>query len=118
MALMGPSHAAQRHFNGDGPAGVESGACWRWLRDWHQASVWQTLHGAILVELGEHNGIDWEWVALDSAGRARQERTARLARIRRIAVRRARSAMSWPTVRLGHLDLAPALIVFLSYLYR
>ena len=40
--------------------------CWRRLRDWHQAGVWQAWHRVILDELGARNGIDWERAASDA----------------------------------------------------
>ena len=34
--------------------------CWRRLRDWHEASVWQALHELLLAELnGMAVPIDW-----------------------------------------------------------
>jgi transposase len=40
--------------------------CWRRLRDWQAAGVWQQLHAALLDELGRAEGIDWSRVCLDS----------------------------------------------------
>ena len=34
-------------------------ACWRRLRDWHQARVWQQLHEALLAELHAAGELDW-----------------------------------------------------------
>ncbi|HEV2256304.1 MAG TPA: hypothetical protein VGS06_24410 [Streptosporangiaceae bacterium] len=34
-------------------------ACWRWLRDWHQAGVWQRLHELLLAELPLRGALDW-----------------------------------------------------------
>ena len=33
--------------------------CWRRLRDWSAAGVWERLHKAMLVRLREHDQIDW-----------------------------------------------------------
>ena len=33
--------------------------CWRRLRDWNQAGVWQRLHETLLAELHEADRIDW-----------------------------------------------------------
>ena len=41
--------------------------CWRRLRDWQAAGVWQRLHHLLLNRLGEADRIDWERAALDSA---------------------------------------------------
>jgi transposase len=40
--------------------------CWRRLRDWQAAGVWQQLHAALLDELGRAEGIDWSRICLDS----------------------------------------------------
>src|SRR5918994_7067766 len=41
--------------------------CWRRLRDWHAAGVWEALHRALLDRLGAGGKIDWSRAALDSA---------------------------------------------------
>ncbi len=41
--------------------------CWRRLRDWHEAGVWDGLHQALKDRLGEADKIDWERASLDSA---------------------------------------------------
>src|SRR6188768_3750191 len=41
--------------------------CWRRLRDWQQAGVWQRLHRVLLDELGRGDRIDWSRAAVDSA---------------------------------------------------
>ncbi len=33
--------------------------CWRRLRDWHQAGVWQQLHELLLAELNAAGTLDW-----------------------------------------------------------
>lgn len=40
--------------------------CWRRLRDWHQAGVWQRLHERLLAELNGADRIDWSRAAVDS----------------------------------------------------
>jgi len=40
--------------------------CWRRLRDWHAAGVWQKIWQALLDELGQADAIDWSTSALDS----------------------------------------------------
>jgi transposase len=48
--------------------GCGSGStCWRRLRDWQQAGVWEELHRVLLNRLGEADRIDWERASLDSA---------------------------------------------------
>ena len=41
--------------------------CWRRLREWHEAGVWEKLHRVLLDRLGEAKQIDWERASLDSA---------------------------------------------------
>jgi transposase len=41
--------------------------CWRRLRDWQAAGVWERLHHTLLDRLGEAGQIDWSRVCLDSA---------------------------------------------------
>lgn len=41
--------------------------CWRRLRDWNAAGVWQKLHHAMLVRLREHDQIDWSRASVDGS---------------------------------------------------
>jgi transposase len=41
--------------------------CWRRLRDWHVAGVWNGLHAVLLDRLAEADQIDWSRASLDSA---------------------------------------------------
>jgi transposase len=41
--------------------------CWRRLRDWNRAGVWERLHRELLQRLADANKIDWSRAALDSA---------------------------------------------------
>jgi transposase len=48
--------------------GCGSGStCWRRLRDWQEAGVWEELHRVLLDRLGEAERIDWQRASLDSA---------------------------------------------------
>ena len=40
--------------------------CWRRLRDWQKAGVWQSLWSAMLDELGKAQRIDWSKAILDA----------------------------------------------------
>ncbi len=40
--------------------------CWRRLRDWQQAGVWDRLHRLLLNKLGQADLIDWSRASLDS----------------------------------------------------
>lgn len=41
--------------------------CWRRLRDWQEAGVWQKLHEVLLAKLHEADRIDWSRAVVDSA---------------------------------------------------
>lgn len=41
--------------------------CWRRLRDWQQAGVWQRLHEVLLARLQGADKIDWSRAVVDSA---------------------------------------------------
>src|SRR6476469_520670 len=41
--------------------------CWRRLRDWQEAGVWEASRRALLDRLGEADRIDWSRAALDCA---------------------------------------------------
>src|SRR5215216_871316 len=40
--------------------------CWRRLRDWQEAGVWQKLHERLLNWLGDEAAIDWSRASADS----------------------------------------------------
>jgi len=69
-------------------------SCWRRLRDWQEAGVWAALHRALLERLQAAGQIDWRRAALDSASIAAKRGARKSGRTRRIAARRAPSAMS------------------------
>jgi transposase len=41
--------------------------CWRRLRDWHHAGVWDRLHALLLAELRDAGQIDWSRAVIDSS---------------------------------------------------
>jgi len=41
--------------------------CWRRLRDWHEAGVWQRLHELLLAELNGAGALDWSRAVIDSS---------------------------------------------------
>ena len=71
--------------------------CWRRLRDWQEAGVWERLHRELLNRLGEADQIDWDRASLDSTSIPAKKGATRPERIRRIKGKRARSAMLWST---------------------
>src|SRR3990170_6365709 len=40
--------------------------CWRRLREWQEARVWQRLHESLLAKLREADRIDWSRAVVDS----------------------------------------------------
>ena len=71
--------------------------CWRRLKEWNEAGVWERLHRRLLDRLGEADQIEWERVSLDSASVAAPGGAKEPARIRRIRANRARSATLFRT---------------------
>jgi len=76
--------------------------CWRRLRDWHEAGVWEKLHKVLLEKLQAQEKLDWSRACVDSAS-IRAKKGAKLpmqsVRIRRIRANQARSAMLWSAER-------------------
>ena len=73
--------------------------CWRRLRDWQKAGVWTRLHQTLLDRLGEADKIDWSRASVDSAFAPAKRGARKPGRIRRIAAKRAASAIVWSTGR-------------------
>ncbi len=71
--------------------------CWRRLRDWQEAGVWERLHRALLDRLGEADQLDWSRASLDSASIPAKRGARASGRTPRIVANRARSAMLWAT---------------------
>jgi transposase len=71
--------------------------CWRGLREWQEAGVWERLHKVLLDRLGEADRIDWERASLDSASIPAKRGPPKPARIRRIREKRVRSATLFRT---------------------
>ena len=71
--------------------------CWRRLRDWQAAGVWEALHRTLLDRLGEAGRIDWSRASIDSSTvpakglKKGGRRPRRSARTRPIAASRGRS---------------------------
>ena len=84
------------------PQEMECGSgmsCWRRLREWQQAGVWEELHHKLLDRLGKAEQIDWERSSLDSASVPAPGGAKRPARTPQTRANRARSAMLWSTGR-------------------
>ena len=41
--------------------------CWRRLRDWNEAGVWERLHQMLLDELQDAEQLDWSRAVVDSS---------------------------------------------------
>src|SRR5919206_3546791 len=64
--------------------------CWRRLRDWNEAGVWDELHALLLDKLAAAEQLDWSRAALDGASVPAPRGAQTPGRIRRIAAKRAR----------------------------
>lgn len=71
--------------------------CWRRLRDWQRAGVWDRLHRELLQRLADADQLDWSRASLDSASLAAKRGAKRPGRIQRTVANRARSAIWWST---------------------
>lgn len=68
--------------------------CWRRLRDWNAAGVWQQLHEAMLTRLREHDQIDWHRASIDGSSVPSPRGARRQSPIPRTAASSAPSATS------------------------
>lgn len=71
--------------------------CWRRLRDWQQAGVWDRLHRVLLSKLQGAGRIDWSRACMDSVSVAAKRGARRPGPIRPTGEGRAASATSSPT---------------------
>jgi transposase len=71
--------------------------CWRRLRDWHAAGVWEGLHRTLLQRLADADQLDWSRASLDSASVAAKRGANRPGRTRRTAASRGASGISSST---------------------
>ena len=68
--------------------------CWRRLRDWQAAGVWDRLHCVLLDDLRAVDQIDWSRAVVDSGSVWAVGGAKRLARTPPIVTRKARSTSS------------------------
>ena len=68
--------------------------CWRRLRDWQEAGVWERLHQELLRRLRGANRIDFSRVAVDSSSIPAKKGALPRAQIQRIAASQARK-VTW-----------------------
>ena len=67
--------------------------CWRRLRDWQVAGVWDRLHLVLLDELGKSDKIDWSRASLDASSVRAKGGARRPGRTRPIAENSERSSI-------------------------
>jgi len=70
--------------------------CWRRLRDWQEAGVWQDILHTLLNRLQEADRIDWSRAVVDSSSVRAVFGGRRLVPTLRIAAKRDRSVTSSP----------------------
>ena len=79
--------------------------CWRRLRDWQQAGLWERIRRILLDRLGAADQIDWSRASLDSAAVPAKKGARKPAQTRPIAAKRAPNTMSW-SIAMAHRSLA------------
>lgn len=67
--------------------------CWRRLRDWQAAGVWDRLHRELLRRLRDADRIDWSRACIDSSSIAAKRGAPRPARTQPIEAGRAPNAI-------------------------
>lgn len=67
--------------------------CWRRLRDWNAAGVWDKIHRVLLERLHQADKLDWSRAVVDSSSVRAVFGGSRPGPARPIAARRARSIM-------------------------
>jgi transposase len=72
-----------------------STTCWRRLRDWQEAGVWQRLHETLLNWLGDAAAIDWTRASLDTVSVRAKRGASKPARILQTVGRWVRSTTWW-----------------------
>ena len=76
--------------------------CWRRLRDWQEAGVWEKIRCVLLQRLEDTEQIDWSRVVVDSTSVRAVFGGRRPARIPRIAANPARSITYSPMPTASH----------------
>ena len=71
--------------------------CWRRLRDWQEAGVWERVHEALLERLRGADKLDLSRAVVDSSSVRAVFGGPRPGRTRRTGAKRAASTMSSPT---------------------
>ena len=82
--------------------GCSGMTCWRRLRDWQKAGVWDELHLILLERLHRAGELDWSRAAIDSASVAAKKGAVRRGRTRRTGGGRGRRGTASPTAAARH----------------
>ena len=69
--------------------------CWRRLRDWQEAGLWERLHETLLNWLGDAAAVDWSRASADSLSVRAKRGVRRSGRTRSTAASPAPSTTSW-----------------------
>jgi transposase len=72
--------------------------CWRRLRDWNDAGVWDQLHQRLLVRLRQADQLDWSRAVIDAAHLRALKGGRRRAQVRSTAHAQAASTTSSATL--------------------
>ena len=78
-------------------AGCSGMTCWRRLRAWQDAGLWDRIHRHMLDRLNLAGQIDWSRASVDSSSVAAKRGAIRRAPTRPTGASRAPSAISWWT---------------------
>src|ERR671911_2053238 len=73
--------------------------CWRRLRDWQEAGVWQRLHETLLNWLGDEAAVDWSRASVDSLSVRAKRGASRRGRTRPIGASLAPNT-TWSWIRM------------------
>jgi transposase len=68
--------------------------CWRRLRDWHEAGVWDRLYQELLAESHAAGHLDWSRAVIDGSHVRALKGGPKPGRVRSTARERARNTMS------------------------
>lgn len=74
--------------------------CWRRLRDWQQAGIWQRLHQVLLDKLGIADKIDWSRACIDASSVPAPKGGAKRSKTPPTGARRGRNGISLRTKRV------------------
>ena len=86
-------------------AGCSGMTCWRRLRAWQDAGLWDEIHRHMLDRLNLAGQIDWSRASVDASSVPAKRGATRRGRTRRIAASRGPSATSWS---MGPVFLSPS----------